>query len=235
MKQSYSTRISIGILGLCLAMTASPTMSSDDHDDDRVPVTKGRIARLSAAWWQWSLSIPAEGHPLSFNDASESAKYCGVGQHGDVWFLGGTFDGSPATRHCTVPAGVPIFMPILNAECSTIEGDGTTERELRACAEGLIDHVTVVEAAVDGRPLRRVDRSRVHSKLFNFTLPEGDLLGLFGSEPNPSASVADGYWVYVPPLPEGDHTIEVHGVAPFPEFGFTFEQDTAYSLTVVAP
>ncbi|MBN2000522.1 hypothetical protein JW935_23430 [candidate division KSB1 bacterium] len=64
-------------------------------------ISKGLLKKYSAQWWQWSLSIPADVNPLG----NPVGSYCGVGQHGDVWFLGGTLDGSPAERNCTVPYG----------------------------------------------------------------------------------------------------------------------------------
>ena len=212
-------------------------------------VSKGQLRELSADWWQWALSIPEAVHPLHFLNMhplafveAESADYCAVGQHGGVWFLGGVIAATPVdpiqgtvVRICTIPSGTSIFFPIINAECSAIEANGTTEAELRLCATDLMDHVTEVEASVDGVALRNLRQSRVQSDLFSFTLPPGDQLGLFGESPNPSASVSDGFWVLLPPLSEGAHTVKFRGVAPFPEFGFTFEQDITYELTVVPP
>src|SRR6266480_3671629 len=90
----------------------------------------------SARWWRWAFSLPVDHHPLY--DTAD----CSAGQSGPVWFLGGTFttiQSSPnpaiirgiATRDCTVPNGKFLFFPLLNVECSTIEGNGTTEQELR--------------------------------------------------------------------------------------------------------
>ncbi len=57
-------------------------------------ISKGQIRALSADWWQWALSIPEAVHPLAFV-GPQSADYCGVGQHGDVWFLGGVIATTP--------------------------------------------------------------------------------------------------------------------------------------------
>jgi len=126
-----------------------------------------------------------------------------------------------------------IFLPVINAECSTIEGNGITEKDLRACAKDLMDHTTLVEARVDRVALKNLKNSRVESKLFSFTLPPGDLLGLFGKEPNPNPSVSDGFWVLLKPLSPGEHTIEVHGVLDFPEIPFIVDQKVTYHVTVV--
>jgi hypothetical protein len=89
----------------------------------------------SAAWWQWAANISEPSSPVTDDTGAD----CAVNQNGPVWFLAGTTEGS-ATRRCTVPPGKAILVPIINGECSTVEGDGTTEAELRACAEDLMDH-----------------------------------------------------------------------------------------------
>jgi hypothetical protein len=227
MKSNKTWHRTAAIVGIALGfMLSTLPVAADTSSSNKTD--KGTLRTLSAEWWQWALSIPAPVHPLSFNDP-KSASYCGVGQHGAVWFLGGTFDGSAAERSCTIPAGTAIFLPILNAECSEIEGDGTTEAALSACAKDLIDEVTTVEASVDGVSLKNLKNSRVQSQLFSFMLPPEDIFGLFGTEPNPSPSVSDGFWVLLKPLSLGDHTIKVHGVVP----AFSFEQNVTYHVTVV--
>ena len=142
-------------------------------------VNKGLLKQYSAQWWQWSLSIPTVVNPL----ADSEGVLCSVGQHGDIWFLGGTLDGSPAERSCTIPSGKSIFFPVINAECSVIEGYGETSEELSSCAKDLMDHVTELEVLVDGVPLKHVEKSRVQSKPFKFSLPPGVTLGLYSEEP----------------------------------------------------
>lgn len=221
----------LAVVGLVSGLAFAGAVEANPANPNQ-GINKGQLAKLSDDWWQWALSIPAAVHPLSFNDPVNSALYCGVGQHGDVWFLGGTLTGDPADRECTIPAGTSIFFPVLNAECSTVEGNGTTEKELRACADGLIDFATEVEATLDGVKLKGVAKSRVQSQLFSFTLPPENVLGLIEPVPNPSPSVSDGYWVLLPPLHVGEHTLSFRGVAQFDD-GSKFEQNVTYHLTIV--
>jgi hypothetical protein len=194
----------------------------------------------SAAWWQWALSIPANQHPL--NDSAD----CNTGQSGKVFFLGGTFTAVPgsgpneiigsAERDCTIPTGKAVFFPILNGECSTIEGNGTTDAELRACAEFLADHVQDMVVTIDGKPLQDLDRYRAQSPLFEFgPLPNPNLFGLAPGGTSPS--VADGFYLLLAPLSAGEHTIHFSGKAVFTlaEDGFdlTFILDITYNLNVV--
>lgn len=135
-------------------------------------------------------------------------------------------------------ASKAIFFPVINAECSEVEEVAVgnpipTAEEMRACADFLIDHVTETEASIDGRPVNSQRIGRVQSPLFSFTLPEDNILGIEDPDPNPSLAVSDGFWLFLSPLSVGEHVIHFRGVAPFPEFGFTFETEVTYFLTVV--
>src|SRR5262245_23093174 len=108
-------------------------------------------------FWKWAFSMPVDAHPL-FDTAD-----CSAGQPGQVWFLGGTFAAieiepgvilGKADRECSVPSGKGIFFPLINFECSTIEGNGTTEAELRDCANFFGDFGVVEECVVDGVSLQ---------------------------------------------------------------------------------
>jgi len=52
---------------------------------------------VTAQWWQWAISIPTSTHPLRTDPntppgrVDPSSAYCMVGQHGDIWFFGGSF------------------------------------------------------------------------------------------------------------------------------------------------
>src|ERR1700759_2183268 len=73
------------------------------------PVTPAKInghtyADWSEKWWQYAYSFPTTGNPL-FDTAPAS-----TGQKGDVWFIGGSFDGLPKTRTATVPKSKLLFI-----------------------------------------------------------------------------------------------------------------------------
>jgi hypothetical protein len=194
----------------------------------------------SAAWWQWALTTPANRHPLT--DSAD----CSAGQSGKVFFLGGTFTAVPgsgpneiigtADRDCTIPTGKAIFFPILNGECSTIEGNGTTEAELRSCAEFLADHVEDMVVTIDGVALQNLESYRVQSPLFEFgPLPDPNIFGLTPGATSPA--VADGFYILLAPLSAGQHTIHFSGKAVFTAaqdgFDLTFILDVTYDLTVL--
>ena len=192
----------------------------------------------SADWWKYVLAIPPERNPL--ND--ETGARCAESQTGQVFFLVGTFTLTPgpggdvvatASRsQCTVPVGKAMLIPILNGECSTVEGNGTTESELRSCAKRQVDPAMNLAAEVDGVPIHNLQRYRAASPLFTFTLPQDNMLGApAGSSP----SVADGYYLLLSPLAAGTHRIHVHGEAPLSDTA-KFVLDVTYDpLTVGAP
>jgi hypothetical protein len=196
---------------------------------------KQNVSAWSAKWWQQVLGLPAGDHPLTQDgpvqcDAITPAEV----QEQGVWFLGGTFGNlvssfgnhEPVFRSCTIPAGTALFIPVINAECSTVEG--VAAEDLAACAKSTLNHVSEMSATVDGVEVSRTIR-RVQSPDFPITLPASNLLGV---DPQQTVGAADGFWVYLPPLSRGTHVIEFGGVAPFPEFDFTFETLLRYTITV---
>ncbi len=223
--------LSVMAVILGLMVLAPMVVTAEKPNVDVFPVDSEpygiTYADWSAYWWQWVLSIPKDSNPLM----DKTGEFCGVEQSGDVWFLAGTLGGT-AKRKCTIPAGKAILFPIINAECSTIEGNGETEIELRNCANLLINHVVVKQAIVDNVALKDLDDYRVLSPLFTFTLPPDNILGITGGTSIPSNSVSDGFWILLEPLPAGQHDIQIIGVAPFPEFRFTFRTKVTYHLTV---
>jgi hypothetical protein len=191
----------------------------------------------SEAWWQWAYSIPVPANPLFDSTGS----LCGTGQSGRVWFLAGIFNatGIAVRDSCVIPLGRPIFIPILNGECSNVEGNGSTVDNLRACAKGQMDLAANLSAEVDGVPVPDIAQYRVQSPTgFGLTLPENNLLQLFGFKAPagsclpqgeacpPYLSFADGYYLMLAPLGPGAHTLHVHGE--IPAFGFAL--DVTYHL-----
>jgi hypothetical protein len=189
-----------------------------------------------AAFWQWNFSLPADQHPLT-DTAPVSA-----GQSGHVWFLGGTFAPTvgpggefigQVTRDVTIPAGTALFFPIINAESSTAEGNGTTAAELSANSKFLVDFVQTdsLFAQIDGKPLHDLTSYRGQSPAFTYgPLPDNNLLGVPAG--TTSLSVSDGYHLLLAPLSVGQHTIEFGGKLVAPPLNLTFIEDITYHITV---
>ena len=183
-------------------------------------------AEWSAAWWQWALSLPADQSPMF--DETGCANGAN-GQSGPVWFLTGVINVSgTAVRTCTVPPGKAIFFPVLNSECSTIEAPpwyGSNEAELCGCATTWQNATAGLACEIDGVPVENLDQYRVQSPMFEFTVPDNNILGVPAGSGN---SVSDGVFLMVPPMSVGEHTIHFKGTLTT----WDFTLDITYYLTV---
>ncbi len=179
---------------------------------------------LSARWWQWLLSLPKAVNP----NLDTTGADCGQGQVDDVWFLAGTFGGT-VTRSCTIPAGKPIFFPLINTIAFKPSG-GETLLDLRRQAAALIDAVTGLDCTVDGVACFQ-DRSsfRVRSPSFTVIAPPKGVLppGKLSVPGNTDPIVSDGYWLLLDPLTSGPHTIQFSATT-----SGGFAVDVTYDLMV---
>ena len=177
-----------------------------------------------ARWWQAAFALPVVGgdYPVISGGA--------FGGEDGVLFLAAVV-GPPATVEVTIPAGTPLFFPVVNAECSVIEPDpfhGDDETSLRACANGHIDNTSGLFAEIDGKPVNNLDAYRVESPLFEFgPLPKDNILGAPSGATSPSVDA--GVYLLLAPLRVGQHMLRVGGT--FDEFGASI--DTTFIITVV--
>jgi len=222
-------RIVLMMFGILVALVvASPMTFAQVRQDVNA---SGETAELAADWWQWALSKPVEDNPLIGGDPDYSAEQCDgqpvTDTSREVWFLAGTLDGSEVERTCTAPAGTQLFFPIVNYVFLITEPE-ENEDVARQAANDYIDDVLAdprfkMRVTVDGKKVKSNQIIRADSPLFTATVPEGGLL--------PAGSydgVADGLWVTLPVLSEGEHTIHFEMSAP----SVGFSQDNTYYLTV---
>ena len=201
------------------------------------PAYGATLGEWGARHWQWLLSFPAPINPM----LDETGERCGYGQSGPVFFLaggppthaedGGTPPAETGVRECTVPAGAALLLPLFGAECSTVEPPpffGRDEAELRAACKALMDPPATLMASVDGVPIPDLERYRVQTPLFRFSLPADNLLGV---PPATAEAVADGYWLLLAPLPPGTHELRFGGSLPDVGVG----AEATYRLTVAEP
>lgn len=213
--------VSLFVIGL-----ATPTFAGKNILPSNSRPFGKTYAQWSAEWFQWALAIPFTGHPL----ADETGANAAVGQTGHVWFLGGVFNSSgTVVRNITVQPGTAFFFPIVNADCSNLEGapwHGDTAAELTTCVEGQIDLTSGIMLEVDGKPVTNLEQYRVTSPLFEFTVPADNVLGVAG--PASGIAVSNGYYIMLAPLSKGEHTLHFGGT--FDAFGSTL--NITYHITV---
>jgi hypothetical protein len=179
----------------------------------------------TAKWWQWAHSIPTERNP-QLDDTGEDCAQA-QNQTGPIWFLAGTSGGS-VDRTCTIPAGKAILFPIVNT--INIRAASETDEELLAVAKNMANSVTTLEASIDGVPLQNLSNYRIQSPFFNVNLPSDNIFGISGGS---YRAVADGYWVFLEPLPPGQHEIRFHGAMVDPTAASTLNFETAVTYHLI--
>jgi len=222
----------LAVAALALFVAGNVGMAANRNPNQGVVKPDGQYrgdsyGEREAIWWQTMLSIPVVNgqHPLLTGGAVIS---------NNVAYLAPSTTDSNATINVTIPTGTAVFVPIVNAECSSIEPDpfhGDTELQMRTCANGHIDNTSGLSASIDAVPVSSLQSYRVQSPLFEFTLPEDNILEFQGI-PAPAGTTAQavdaGVYLLLNPLSPGGHTIRVRGTSN--EFGTTI--DTMFRITV---
>lgn len=246
----------IAVVAVALGVALAAPRAMAQNDGGPLVITpdslfNGRTySDWSAAWWQWSYSIPVASHPLFDNGD------CSVGQAGPVWFLGGKLCQASGvgcngnvTRTCNVPHDTALFLAAgVTAEDSALEeGNGNgcgslpplitgTIPDLYQCVKSWMDYLSAggtAEIIVDGYVLPRSKNGfRVQSPVFELTLPADNALNATGEGPfaagTYSPAAADGTFLMLAPLQPGKHTLQV--ITNFPNFAGYI--DETYHLTV---
>lgn len=176
---------------------------------------------------KWAPGAPASGNPL----LDEDGVLAQVGNNGPVFFVAGSILGAPTVRTFTVPAGRPIFFPVINnllIETPPPECAGSVACAL-ARVSPFIDDATALKATLDGLNLLATGVSafrQTSSALFSIALPDDNL---FGAPKGSYDAVSDGYWVAVEGLSAGPHTLA------FGATSGTFLVDVTANLRVPEP
>lgn len=215
-----------------------------------------QLASLIDRWTQWILSIDTTLEPNPFETIYEGD--CSQLTQGNIMFLVGQpgVGSDPEHGECIVSSETGFLFPVINfiiADCTDKQQLGKPEAlcasvlqtpalgepfgNLRQVANDFMDEVTFPEAAVDGVDLDIVRaesppggfgvRVSEHNALFGEL---GDFFGSFGTVS--LHAVVDGYWVLLPPLSPGEHTLTFGGC--IPPFGGAPDgcQENSYNLVV---
>jgi hypothetical protein len=157
-------------------------------------VPEKKLDDYLAALWTTVLETPDAQNPFGSGGAAFACLD-----------LGGTV--SPfapgGVESCTVKPGTKIFVAASSFECSTFEGNGTTEAELRDCARD-VDVNVAPSVTVDGGAVPVVE---VETGLLNIVLPEENIFG----QPvgTTGLSVGHGWVALLHPLTPGMHTVAI--------------------------
>ena len=206
--------VSLVLLMTSLLVATGQAGASSPPGSDSNRLVSSPAPELTALWWQTYLGIPN----------ANSLDRCDLGTK-RVLFLAGSVAG-PASRTCSVARGRSLLVPLINVECSTVEGNGETFRELRRCADGYASQFTQLFLTIDRVPIDNLARFRVQTGLFRFSSVNGNVFGV--TPAYRTKSVADGYWVQLRPLSPGRHTVTFGGTFP----AGNFSTEATYTLTV---
>jgi len=196
------------------------------------------------SFWQWALALPVEGHPFLGCPTDLAALQTG---NGNVWYWSAPV-GVDHNVQCdaTIPTGTALFLPTLVVESSSLEAPpfgATSPTDQRAIVQNFANHIASVFVTIDGVPVRDLQpRYRFLTPQFHFTAPTP---WIFGDDTHPGGngtSTADGYYVMIPPLSPGKHSIHYGGLIHFdkddpnnilsPGTEVNIPQDITINLTV---
>jgi hypothetical protein len=167
---------------LCVAAPAASAVAVNELDDNL------------GALWTTVLETPSAQNPFG---SGGSAFAC--------IDLGGTVApfAPGGVESCTVKPGTKIFVAASSVECSTFEGNGTTEGKLRACARRA-DVKVAPTVTVDGKS---VPVAEVETRLLHIVLPEDNIF----EQPagTQGLSVGHGWVTLLQPLTRGTHRIVI--------------------------
>lgn len=204
-----------------------------------IPMASGQattnLADLTAEWWNWADSTRESPLVGSYTGGTQCE---GEYVEGVFFLAGAAFDPDVPSveRTCTVPAGTPIFFPVVNVICSQgfdrIQEPDDPKPYDTACVEPITDDTVDPPskwfATLDGQDL---EQQRIASGLFQWTIAYNNS-NPFGIKKGTYESASDGLWVYLEEgLTAGEHTIVFGGTFKRTPFGSFEGTRVTYHLT----
>jgi hypothetical protein len=157
-------------------------------------VPSKKLDAYLAALWTKVLETPSAQNP--FGTGGPAFACLDLGRTVAPFAPGGV-------ESCTVKPGTKVFIAASSVECSTFEGNGTTEAELRTCAREA-DELVAPTVTVDGK---HVPVEEVETPLLNIVLPDDNLFEQAAG--TQGLSVGHGWVALLHPLTPGTHTIVI--------------------------
>jgi hypothetical protein len=175
-------------------------------------------------WWQWNVGIPTSQHPRD----NYTAEKCTVNQNGSVWFIPDILTGKEE-RTCTIPEGKAILVPLITGECDTSDTQSQSDADIRQCSTAG-DEYGVISATLDGQKIENLDSYRTATDFFNITYVKDNI---FDVPAGTYRGIADGFFVFLKPLPLGNHVLQVKSSVTNPTTpSYNFGSEAKYNLII---
>lgn len=208
-KMRKRTGISLLLVALILLVQVV-TVEAANSNPNVAPINSSAYGKTygdwSAAWWQWIFAQTSATNPFSATDCATTPQPANQ----KVVFLVGT--GGGETRTCTVSPGTPLFFPLINGINFDYYPSGINDPVGDTPATWLKDFKiyfapqnVVLNASLDGVPLKDLKTYQVFSDPFFANLVPGNIFGIPGGLVE---GLNAGYFLMLHPLSPGTHVIQ---------------------------
>lgn len=172
----------------------------------------------SVNWWRYIYRLPADENHPSLDSTGEKAD---TGQSPPLFYFVGTFNESGrVTRQVRLEPQQgyqSLFMPLVNVQFDSAQLPDLNPEQIRGVTQAVADTALrsrggELFAALDGAALGNLESYRQTSSVFQYSLVENNLLGLYAGLV--THSFADGFYIGIDlaALPPEQHAIEFGGV-----------------------
>jgi hypothetical protein len=228
------------LMGMSLTYTVNAAAVKDEVGNGQPKIYGKTYGEWSAQWFQWAYAGPVGANAVQ----DTTGEFCAVNQpHGKVWFLAGSFGLTGLERTCTIPPNRALFYPLINVswtDCPGTSDEDLTDAEVRdlLANNAAGDFACQLTSTLDGASISSLQilTVRTQSPKFSTVLPENNVIAGSCVPPLPAGEtgrqIAEGYWVMLPPLSPGEHTLTLHGAGCNAPTG-PFENGVTYHLTVL--
>ena len=233
--------ITLSILLFSTAVSIPIANAVDVFQKDEMPFGKPYEDWVQD-WWRWNAAIPGDPE-TTFAGVKENG--CFVNKEGSVVMLVDPALGGKHHQRCEISSDQGILISAWSAVCSSaVKGnENKSFNELSECAKGYDLGKVTANVWVDNNPIAQVNAedlkttnlinvTELSTKGFNVTFPENSNLEVDYPGTHPGA--AHGWYIFLKPLPVGEHTVRyVNDVRETTlGAGNTNNADITYSLNV---
>lgn len=229
--QLRGLRVGVGAVLLGLTVSGGVALAKNIGQAANPPVFPPDSRPYGKTYAEWSAEL---GKAIWENVYDPES--CSFGHVGSVLLLSAT-TGGPGTFSCTVPSGTAFFCSIamwLMAapfDCSYV--DPCDYEHLLSTAHEFVANPELLEADIDGVLIPNPERFKfdapayfgtaVEGNLIDYSFPGQGYVGPYGP------ATSSGWFMMVPPLPPGEHTIHFRAFLGDPVY---FETETTHHITV---